>query len=454
MARAFRGHWNPGAGLTESAIPSEATVVPLIDPNFPAHLTRLGAVAALLAACFVVAARFRGAWGTTPLAVLVGLLQVPQTVLAVGLSIRVTEGVAISPGSVVFFPATLVAILLIYVLEDEGEARHLIYGILFANVTLTVLIFLGQPLFDHPGGSSILGLDAAAAGRLARVLFVGAGLLAVDAFLLIRAFEWFGERVSRNILARALFALALSVGFDAVAFSFIAFGSRPQFGTLLAVNLAGKLLAAFFYSLVFVFLLPWSRMTNGEPMPLVPPAGSITYKDRFQDLQRVAVRDALTGVFNRAYFDHELRTQTERALLREERLLLILLDLDSFKQINDTHGHPAGDRVLALFGEALRAVARQNDTVCRYGGEEFSILIAGGPTSIATGLFERTIEEFARLCQAASPPLPFAAPRFSAGAAAIPADARTPGELLEVADLRLYASKRAGGNRLTLDSPA
>lgn len=428
--------------------------MPQIDPNFPAHLTRLGVIAALLAACFVVAARFRPVWGTIPLAVLVGLLQVPQTVLAVGLSIRVMEGVAISPGSVVFFPATLVAILLVYVLEDEAEARRFIYGILFANLILTVLIFLGQPLFDHPGAPSILGLNPAAAIRLARVLFVGAGLLALDAFLLIRAFEWFGERVSRNILARALFGLALSVGFDALAFSFVAFGTRPKFGTLLAIHVVGKLLAAGFYSLVFVFLLPWSRVASGEPMPLVPPSGSVTYKDRFQDLQRVAVRDALTGVFNRAYFDHELRTQTERALLRGDRLLLILLDLDSFKQINDTHGHPAGDRVLSVFGEALRAVARQNDTVCRYGGEEFAILIAGSRTTIATGLFDRTAEEFSRLWRAATPPMPFEAPRFSAGAATIPDDAATAGELLDAADLRLYASKRAGGDRITLGPTA
>lgn len=428
--------------------------MPPFDPNFLTHLTRLGVIATLLAACFVIAARFRRVWGNIPLAIVVGLLQVPQTVLAVGLSIKVMEGVAISPGSVVFFPATLFAILLVYVLEDEAEARRFIYGILLANVSLTILIFVGQPLFDHGEGGGILGLDAATAVRLARVLFVGAALLAVDAFILIRAFEWFGERVSRHILTRSLFALALAVGFDALVFSFLAFGSRPRFGTLLAINLAGKMAAAGFYSLVFVFLLPWSRMTSGEVVPLGPPRGSITYKDRFQDLQRVAVRDALTGVFNRAYFNHELQTQTERAMLRGERLLLILIDLDAFKRINDTYGHPAGDRVLTLFGEALRAVARQNDTVCRYGGEEFAILIAGGPTTIAPGLFERTKEELARLWAEAKPPLPCPPPTFSAGAAAIPDDAPTSEGLLESTDRRLYESKHAGGDRLTINSGA
>jgi diguanylate cyclase (GGDEF)-like protein len=63
--------------------------------------------------------------------------------------------------------------------------------------------------------------------------------------------------------------------------------------------------------------------------------------------------------------------------------ILLLIDLDFFKRINDTHGHPTGDRVLALLGEALRSAARQNDTVCCYGGEEFALLIAGGSPGIA-----------------------------------------------------------------------
>ncbi len=105
---------------------------------------------------------------------------------------------------------------------------------------------------------------------------------------------------------------------------------------------------------------------------------------------------------------------------------------------------------MSLFGEALRTVARQNDTVCRYGGEEFAILIASGPPQIANGLFERTTEEFRRLWREALPPFPFDAPRFSLGSAGIPEDARTPEDLLAIADQRLYTSKRAGGNRLTV----
>ena len=429
--------------------------MPSFNPEFLPNLTRLGAIALLLAVCFVVAARYRQFWGTTPIAVMVGLLQVLQTALALGLNINVLPGVNFSPGSVVIFPVTLFAILLVYVLEDEVEARQLIYGAVLANVTFALMIFVAQPLFETPGGASRFDLTAAGAASLSRIVIIGAGIMAIDAFILIRAFEWFGEKVSRNIIARSQFALVLCVAFDAIVFSLVAFGARPQLGAILLVDLLGKTAAASFYSLLFVFLLPWSRM-SGDQDPIFTTrrsAGPITYKDRFQDLQRVAVRDALTGVFNRAYFDHELRIQTDRARLREERLLLLLIDLDSFKRVNDTYGHPAGDRVLALFGEALRTVGRQNDTVCRYGGEEFAILIAG-PLSIGPGLFEKLTEEFARLWKGATPAFSFEAPRFSVGGAAVPDDARSAEELLAAADQRLYASKRAGGNRLTLTSQA
>ena len=422
--------------------------------DFIPNLTRLGFIAVLLAVGLVVAARFRQFWGITPIAVMTGFFQVLQTTLAVGLNISVFPGVNFSPGSVVVFPATLFAVLLVYVLEDELEARRLIYGSVLASVTLGFVIFVAQPLFDTPGATNHLGMNAVSAAGLSRIVIIGAGLMAVDAFLLIWAFEWFGERVSRNVLARAQFSLGLCVAFDALAFSFVAFGTRPRFGTILAVDLLGKVIAASFYSFLFVFLLPWSRMSGERDFaPREGAPRSITFKDRFRELQKTAVRDAMTGVFNRAYFDHELRAQTERAMLRDDRLLLLLIDLDSFKRINDTWGHPAGDRVLALFGEALRAVARQNDTVCRYGGEEFAILIASGP-SIAPVLFDRTTEEVERLWSAATPRFPFPAPRFSMGGASVPDDARTAEELLAVADHHLYASKRAGGNRLTITPQA
>jgi len=429
--------------------------LPSFSPEFIPNLVRLGFIALVLAMCVVVAARFRPVWGSAPLAVMAGLFQVLQSLLALGAVVEVFPGARISAGSIVVFPATLFAILLIYVLEDEKGARRLIYGVLLANLALALLIVVGQPLLSGPAGANQIGIDATFASRLSRIVLFAALLLAIDAFILIRSFEWFGQHVSQNLLLRTQFAMGLTIAFDAVVFWWAFFQTIPLFGLTLAVCILGRMGAAVLYSLAFSVLLPWSRYPiENSGLAAGGTSRALTYKERFQALQKIAVRDALTGVFNRAYFDHELRAQTERALLRGDGLLLLLIDLDSFKRINDTYGHPAGDRVLVLFGEALRKVARQNDTVCRYGGEEFAILIAGGPVSIAPILMQKVRDEFAAVWQAATPPIAFSAPRFSIGAASISDDARSPEELLAIADQRLYASKRAGGDRLTTTSAA
>jgi diguanylate cyclase (GGDEF)-like protein len=426
--------------------------VPTPHPELLLNLGRLGFIAGLLALCFVGAARLRQQWGITPIAVLAGMGQAAQSLLGFGVSVELFNGISINPGSTIFFPATLFAILLVYVLEDEVEAKRLIYGILIANLVFAFLTFLVEPLLSSSATKNRLGVAAPAGPELLLTLLLGSAVLAADAFILIRVFEWFGERVSRNLLARATFALGLAVTFDALVFPLVAFSTRPKFGVILLASVTGKVIAATFYSCAFVALLRLSRnradleatMLRSKRLP-----GSVTYKDRFKELQQVAVRDALTGVFNRAYFDHEITAQTERAVVRGDTLLLLLIDLDSFKKINDTYGHPVGDRVLSLFGEALRNTARQNDTVCRYGGEEFAILISG-PPSITQQVLDRTRDEFQRLWNLATPPLPCEAPKVSAGAAVIPTDATVSHELLSIADGRLYISKRAGGNRLTM----
>ena len=426
--------------------------MPAAHPELLLNLGQLGLIASLLALCFVGAARLRQHWGTTPIAVLAGLIQAVQSLLGFGVSVELFQGISINPGSTIFFPATLFAILLVYVLEDEIEAKRLVYGIVMANVLFAILTFLVEPLLSSSATTNRLGVAAPAGTGLFMTLLLGSLVLAADAVILIRSFEWFGERIGRNLLGRATFSLGLAVAFDAVVFPLIAFSTRPRLGVILLTSIVGKVIAATFYSCAFVALLRLSRnradleatMFRSKRLP-----GSVTYKDRFKDLQQVAVRDSLTGVFNRAYFDHEIATQTERAVVRGDTLLLVLIDLDSFKKINDTHGHPVGDKVLALFGEALRNTARQNDTVCRYGGEEFAILIHG-PAAIAQQFLDRTRDEFQRLWILQTPPLPCDAPKFSAGAAVTPADATVSHELLSIADGRLYTSKRAGGNRLTL----
>jgi diguanylate cyclase (GGDEF)-like protein len=97
---------------------------------------------------------------------------------------------------------------------------------------------------------------------------------------------------------------------------------------------------------------------------------------RYQDMlaQRAQI-DGLTGLWNRAYFDQRLREEIVAAQRYGRALGLVMMDLDHFKRMNDTYGHPFGDRVLQTVGELLAEHCRTGDTACRYGGEEFGIII-------------------------------------------------------------------------------
>jgi diguanylate cyclase (GGDEF)-like protein len=95
----------------------------------------------------------------------------------------------------------------------------------------------------------------------------------------------------------------------------------------------------------------------------------------FQKTLASSIRDELTGLYNRRYFNERLLEETERSRRYGEIVSLISCDIDHFKRVNDTHGHPAGDRVLVLLGAIMRKTLRKSDVISRYGGEEFMVLL-------------------------------------------------------------------------------
>lgn len=102
---------------------------------------------------------------------------------------------------------------------------------------------------------------------------------------------------------------------------------------------------------------------------------SLKLGEAMRELRRLATRDALTGLLNRRAFDALLAEEVDRARRLGHPLALVVLDLDHFKTINDTHGHPAGDAVLAAVGRVLEGEVRTIDRVARIGGEEFAVLL-------------------------------------------------------------------------------
>lgn len=160
-------------------------------------------------------------------------------------------------------------------------------------------------------------------------------------------------------------------------------------------------------------------------------------------LHESALTDGLTGVANRRAFDIALDAELSTAFRAGSPLCVVLVDLDHFKQFNDTFGHLAGDDVLRDVGAALRSCVRQGDLVARYGGEEFAIVMPGGTATDGLAAAHRLRESLRSV----------RAPRLitaSLGIACWPHDGRSRAELLDAADQALYGAKSGGRDQARL----
>lgn len=169
-----------------------------------------------------------------------------------------------------------------------------------------------------------------------------------------------------------------------------------------------------------------------------------------ETLYRRSIIDTLTGVASRGHFDAQL----EQELLRisnepGQQLSLIMLDIDHFKRINDTHLHQSGDRVLQGLAKTLLRVVRGEDLVARYGGEEFAIILAQTPVNVALEVAERLLTAIRAMEITA---VDGAALKITAsfGIASYPQHAQTAHGLIQLADAALYRSKDLGRNRITV----
>ncbi|MBJ7331591.1 MAG: GGDEF domain-containing protein [Solirubrobacteraceae bacterium] len=158
-------------------------------------------------------------------------------------------------------------------------------------------------------------------------------------------------------------------------------------------------------------------------------------EDAAARLDQLAQRDALTGVGNRRHFDERLATEIAHHARAHRPLTLVVLDLNGFKEINDTLGHTAGDEVLRSVGRALTGVVRAEDTIARPGGDEFCVL-APGTDGAGAEVVVGAIRTALAGVDAGGRPL-----RAGIGWATFPDDARRPTELFEVADARQRADK-------------
>ncbi|MFN3659416.1 MAG: diguanylate cyclase [Pseudolabrys sp.] len=171
-----------------------------------------------------------------------------------------------------------------------------------------------------------------------------------------------------------------------------------------------------------------------------------------QRLEQLAIVDELTGVYNRRMYDSILDSEIARAQRHDRRLSVLILDIDHFKRVNDSHGHLVGDQVLHQVATLLRDSVRAENSVCRYGGEEFAIIVPEFGADAAGELAERLRDAVARRTFGGGPGHEVRV-TVSIGVAGFPDMAHSADALTAAADAALYTAKQAGRDRVVIYRP-
>lgn len=192
---------------------------------------------------------------------------------------------------------------------------------------------------------------------------------------------------------------------------------------------------------------PWLERLRLTEMVAERLALALANVNLREALRHQAVRDPLTGLFNRRYMQETLERELSRAARSGHSGAVLFLDLDHFKQFNDTHGHSAGDALLREIGSLFRGRLRAEDIACRYGGEEFLLIMPETPLAVAMERAETLRQEVAGLHVKHFDQL-LDAVSMSAGIAVFPHQGDSGEQIVHAADEALYRAKQAGRNRV------
>jgi diguanylate cyclase (GGDEF)-like protein len=298
--------------------------------------------------------------------------------------------------------------------------------------------------------------------------------------------EWLGPRPGRRLIwaAAVLTPIGYGLGFDSYAFrvGWSNFGlalqmavvcvalARPAaqasrrwralvlgcLAALAVVTLWRGVLGAFFTEAYPYYRAPHpinilGAVLNHVCLVLTTMGFLVAWHEEAErELRKQANQDSLTGLLNRRAFTERAADLLALARRYNDHLTVLMIDIDYFKQINDRAGHAAGDRALQLMGQALQTCMRRGDLACRYGGEEFCVLLVrAGAASAAE--FDRRLRRVVRELTAGDEP---AALNFSTGVATRRADEQALEPLIERADQALYQAKAQGRGRLVREASA
>lgn len=401
--------------------------------------------------------RVRATFGLAPIYTTLGVFFQLSNLLAATIYVEVPPNFLLSPGSVVLFPASIFAVLFIYIREDAAEARKLIYALVATNLVASLLNLL---VVLHLRGGSVFNPFHLAPDLFVhkpRIDLVGSFSLFFDSILIVLVYEFFARRFPRFLFLPIFLSMTLVLAFDTVFFVTGSFVEQPNYLNILLSGLIGKTVAAFLYSVVLTIYLRRFDVTEpvqpGERRALGDLLGVLTYRQKYEAMRIQATRDALTGVYNRAFFDDILASELAFSQRTNRPMALIMIDVDHFKSINDSFGHSAGDRALVQVAHTMQAIIRKSDFLCRYGGEEFAVVLPDSDLAHAKDLAQRLCAELPKICSIqGNDPSTRRAITATIGLASFPEEADSAEALIKLADSRLYRGKQQGRNCVVADS--
>jgi diguanylate cyclase (GGDEF)-like protein len=408
--------------------------------------------AIVLAAFVLFVFRLRSDYGLSLLYLVLGGFQYVQALLILSVYVEIMPHFVVSPGSAVLFTATLFTVLLVYVKEDGIEARKLIFGICIANIALSLLTMMIAGHLRSQDVYNIYNLSSELFSQIPRILVLSTLVLVLDVTCILAIYRALGRWLHRYQLLRIFISMLAASTLDTVLFTTACFVSHDSYRQIFFSALLSKAAATTLYaSLLSGYLRIMESDRMNTPLwksHIASLFSSAQYRNKYEALRREFVRDPLTRVFSRGYFDDAIGRETMRAIRQSETMSIIMLDLDHFKRVNDTFGHQEGDRVLRAIGALLLASVRTYDIPCRYGGEEFFIILPGCDSHDAVRAAEKLRTGLAQLCSRSHPDPRPCEVTATLSVATLPTDTRDCDALISIADQRLYEGKHAGRNRV------
>jgi diguanylate cyclase (GGDEF)-like protein len=339
---------------------------------------------------------------------------------------------------------------LIYIEEDATGARKLIYGLVLANITLSSFSVLLGFHIDSPATVNFFELPRELFFQSPRIWLIGTLALIFDTIFLIIIFELVSRYISSLLFVRIYLTMVIVLTLDSFLFVTGSFFEKPEYWTILISAITGKSIMSFFYATVLTVYFRFLHQLPDDTQQLAIKDifNFLTYRQKYEALRESSIKDSLTGVYNRGFFEKTLPQELDKARRARQSMSVILVDLDHFKAVNDRFGHREGDLVLSTLGDILTGCLRSTDFAFRYGGEEFALILTNTESAVGLKLAERIRTEIKRgLLFSRTGSRGFGV-TATLGLATFPAEARTGGELIMLADKRLYAGKRAGRDRV------